>query len=377
MSGELERGPGEAQRVSTLELFFDLVFVFTITQLTSVLSDEPTWTGLLQVCLMLGIIFWMYGGYAWLTNLVAPDRLLRRLTLLGGMAGFLVIALAVPQSFSGAGATFGLAYLAVVLVHFGMFARSSQLTLRQAIVGLVPYNISTAILVVIGGVIGGTSQYVIWAVAFALMWSSAKLIDSSGFELQPRHFVERHGLVVIVAIGESIIAVGIGAAGTPVDGDLVLAGVLGLALSACLWWSYFAADEGLAERRMDQAPMCDRPRLAINAFGYWHLLILLGIISISTALKETTAHPFDELETAKALALGGGVAIFLIGEALFRQTLAMGAARGRALAALIALATIPIGASASATAQLVILLVLLTGMLAFEQRTAFRQTADR
>ena len=179
------------------------------------------------------------------------------------------------------------------------------------------------------------------------------------------------------AIGESIIAVGIGAAGTPVDGDLVLAGVLGLALSACLWWSYFAADEGLAERRMDQAPMCDRPRLAINAFGYWHLLILLGIISISTALKETTAHPFDELETAKALALGGGVAIFLIGEALFRQTLAMGAARGRALAALIALATIPIGASASATAQLVILLILLTGMLAFEQRTAFRQTADR
>jgi len=363
VSDEVERGPDRVQGVSTLELFFDLVFVFTITQLTSVLSDEPTWTGLLQVSLMLGIIFWMYGGFAWLTNLVAPDRLMRRLTLLGGMAGFLVIALAVPQSFSGAGATFGLAYLAVVLVHFGMFAVSSHLTLRQAIVGLVPYNLSTALLVVVGGIIGGTAQYVIWATAFVLMWTSAKLIDDSGFEIQPRHFVERHGLVVIVAIGESIIAVGIGAAGLPVDLDLIVAGVLGLALSACLWWSYFGSDEGLAEDRMAQAPMSDRPRLAINAFGYWHLPILLGIIAIATALKETTAHPFDELETAKALALGGGVSIFLVGEGLFRWTLSMGAEWGRGLTGVIALATIPIGTAVSAAAQLLVLLVLLIGML--------------
>ncbi len=366
------------QSVSTLELFFDLVFVFTITQLTSALSGEPTWTGLLQVSLMLGIIFWMYGGYAWLTNLVATDRLLRRLTLLGGMAGFLVIALAIPQSFSGAGATFGLAYLAVVLVHFGMFARSSQLTLRKAIVGLVPYNVSTALLVVLGGVIGGTAQYVIWAAAFVLMWSSAKLIDDSGFEIQPGHFVERHGLVVIIAIGESIIAVGIGAAGLPVDLDLIAAGLLGLALSAGLWWSYFGSDEGLAEERMVQAPMRARPRLAINAFGYWHLPLLLGVIGIATALKATTAHPFDELETAKAIALGGGVAIFLIGEGLFRRTLSMGAEWGRGLAGVIALATIPIGTAVSAAAQLVVLLALLIGMLVLQQRSGFHQrTAER
>jgi low temperature requirement protein LtrA len=130
-----------APRVSSLELFFDLVFVFTITQLTNVLVHEPSWKGLLQVSLMLGVIFWMYDGYAWLTNSVVLDRLTRRLTLLGGMAGFFVVALAIPRAFSGSGAAFGIAYLAVVLIHMGMFVRSSQLTVVRAIVGLVPFNL--------------------------------------------------------------------------------------------------------------------------------------------------------------------------------------------------------------------------------------------
>lgn len=353
----------ENRGVSTLELFFDLVFVFTITQLTSVLSAEPSWTGLLQVSLMLGIIFWMYGGYAWLTNAIAVDRLLRRLTLLGGMAGFLLVALAVPQAFSGAGATFGIAYLLVVLIHFGMFARSSNLTVVQAIVGLAPFNLSTALLVLVGGVVGGTAQYVIWAVAFLGMWVSPKLTDDSGFEIQPGHFVERHGLVVIVAIGESIIAVGVGAAGSAIDLDLIFAAVLGLALTACLWWAHFGAEEGAAEQRMQAAPMRDRPRLAINAFGYCHLLLLLGILAIATALKATTGDPFADLAGAKALALGGGAAVFLIGEALFRRTLGLGGARPCALAAVSALAAVPLGASVSAAAQLVATVGLLVAML--------------
>lgn len=365
---EPDREEEEVQGVSTLELFFDLVFVFTITQLTGVLSDEPTWTGFLQVSLMLGIIFWMYGGFAWLTNSVAVDRLLRRLTLLGGMAGFLLIALAVPQAFTGAGATFGLAYLVVVIVHFSMFTRSSRLTVAQAMVGLIPYNLAGALLVVAGGVLGGDAQYALWAAAFALMWISPRLTDDSGFEIRPRHFVERHGLVVIVAIGESIIAVGIGAAGLPVDLDLIAAALLGLALSAGLWWSYFGSDEGLAEKRMESAPMRERPRLAIEAFGYWHFFMLLGILAIAAALKETTGQPFDELKEAKALALGGGVGIFLIGEALFRRTLSMGAERGRAVAAALAVATVPIGIHISGAAQLVTLVILIVLMLAAEGR---------
>ena len=315
---------------------------------------------------MLGVIFYMYGGYAWLTNSVVVDRMTRRLTLLGGMAGFLVVALAVPGAFEGSGGAFGLAYLAVIVVHLGMFVLSSPMTVKQAILGLAPFNLLGALLVLAGGILGGTAQYVLWAAAFALEWVAPRLIDSSGFVIEPGHFVERHGLVVIIAIGESIIAVGIGAAGLPVDGGLVAAAVLGLALSACLWWSYFGSDEGVAEERMEAAPMAERPRVAIYAFGYWHLLILLGVIVVASALKETTAHPFEALEVAKALALGGGVAILLLGEALFRGTLSMGAARRRGLAAVLALATIPVGLALSAVAQLAVVVAVLVGMLLWE-----------
>src|SRR3954447_18862539 len=179
--------PEPASRVSSLELFFDLVFVFTITQLTSVLVHEPTWTGLLQASLMLGVIYWMYGGYAWLTNSVTLDRVTRRLTLLGGMGGFLIVALAIPGAFTGSGATFGLAYLAVVLVHLGMFARASRLSVVQAFRGLVPFNVTTALLVVAGGIAGGTAQYVLWIAAVVLEWVSPRLIDDEGFVIEPGH----------------------------------------------------------------------------------------------------------------------------------------------------------------------------------------------
>ncbi|HJW61064.1 MAG TPA: low temperature requirement protein A [Actinomycetota bacterium] len=114
------------ERVSTLELFFDLVFVFTITQLTAVLSDDPSLRGLLRVVLMLGVIFYMYGGYAWLTNAVAPDRAARRLLLLGGMAAFLVLALAIPRAFSEGDVAFGVAYLVIVSIHCGLYTRTPE-----------------------------------------------------------------------------------------------------------------------------------------------------------------------------------------------------------------------------------------------------------
>ena len=362
--------PHDAPRVSSLELFFDLVFVFTITQLTAVLSHDPSWAGAFRVALMLGIIFWMYGGYVWLTNAVAVDRLLRRLTLLGGMAGFLLLALAVPQAFDGAGLTFGLANLLVVTIHFGMFARASNLNVVQAMIGLVPFNLFNALLVLIGGALGGDAQYALWTLAFVLSWTSPKLIDDSGFEIAPAHFVERHGLVMIIAIGESIIAVGAGAADLPVDLDLAIATLLGLGLAACLWWSYFGSgEEEAAEHAIAAAPMSARPPLAINAFGYAFFLLLLGVIAIAAALKQLPAHPFDDLEDAKAIALGAGGAVFLLGEAWFRSTLSIGAVSGRALTGLLALATIPIGIAVGAGAQVLALIALFIAMLLLANRT--------
>jgi low temperature requirement protein LtrA len=209
---------------------------------------------------------------------------------------------------------------------------------------------------------------VLWGAAFALEWISPKLIDDSGFVIEPGHFVERHGLVVLVAIGESVVAVGIGAAGLAVNADLVAAAMLGLALSACLWWSYFGSEENTAERAMSEAPMEKRPQLAIDAFGYCHLLILLGIILMAFSLKTVTGHAFASLPQAQAIALGAGASIFLLGEALFRRTLAIGAERGRALTATLALATIPLGGEVSAALQLVALVALFLAVLIAESR---------
>jgi low temperature requirement protein LtrA len=358
----------QVERVSTLELFFDLVFVFTITQLTTVLSDDATPRGLLRVVLMLGVIWWMYGGYAWLTNTVAPDRAARRMLLLGGMAGFLVLALAVPQAFSGGGVAFGLAYLVVVGVHAGLFTRTSRAQTVRAVFRLAPFNLASALLVLAAVLLGGTAQYLLWAAALALEWvATPRLAGVVDFDVQPAHFVERHGLVVIVALGESIVAIGIGAAGLPVDLPLVGVAVLGLLLSACLWWAYFGGDDVRAEHALGAASRERRPALALRAFGYWHLLLLLGVIALAAGLKKVVAHPFDALHPEEAVALAGGVTLFLVGDVLFRRSLDIGRGYGRGVGAALALAAIPLGVAASALAQLVALVALVAGTLLAER----------
>jgi low temperature requirement protein LtrA len=360
----MTNGDERGVRVSTLELFFDLVFVFTLTQLTGILAKDFDLEGIVQVALMLGIIFWMYGGYAWLTNAVAPDRALKRLVLIGGMGAYLILALAIPEAFDSTGLAFGLAYLLIVLIHSGLFAYYS----KQAILTLAPYNLLSAAIVIAGGAIGGTAQYVLWALAFALEWVTPKLIDQGTFEIAPSHFVERHGLVVIVAIGESIVAIGIGAAGLDVDLELVVAATSGLALSACLWWAHFGGEDERAEEALTLADPAERPRLAINAFGYAHILILLGIIAVAAAEKQVIAHALDPLEGAAALYLAGGLAVFLLGDAVFRRSLRISRIDLRLAAAALAFATIPIGTEGAALAQLAALVALMVGVFGIERR---------
>ena len=358
------------ERVSTLELFFDLVFVFTITQLTAVISDDPTLRGLLRVALMLGVIFYMYGGYAWMTNAVAADRAARRLLLLGGMAGFLVLALAIPRAFSEGDVAFGIAYLVVVCIHTGLYSRTTERLTVRALLRLAPFNLFSALLVLAAVVVEGTAAYLLWAAAFALEWVTPRLAGTGGFRIAPAHFVERHGLVVIVALGESIVAIGIGAADLPVDLPLASVAVLGLLLAACLWWAYFGGDDTRAERALAAVPGDHRGWVAIQAFGYCHLLMLLGIITLAAGLKDAIGHAFDPLDLAHALLLSGGAALFLVGDALFRRTLRLGPSTYRLAAATLALATIPLGLATSALTQLAVLLLILAGSLLLETTAA-------
>jgi low temperature requirement protein LtrA len=322
----------------------------------------------LQVILMLGVIWWMYGGYAWLTNAVAPDRTARRLILLAGMASYLVLALSIPKSFGDDGTAFGIAYALIVAVHTTLFASTSDESIARAVARLAPFNAVTAALVLAGGIAGGTAQYVLWALAFVAEWGTGLIGGASeGFVVQPAHFVERHGLVVIVALGESVVAIGIGASHVELDVELAGVAVLGLLLSACLWWAYFGGDDEAAERALAREPLAERAWKSLIAFGVWHLPILLGIIAMAAGIKNAIGHPFDEVHTAQALFLAGGIALFMLGDAMFRRTLDIGTGAVRASAGVAALATIPLGLTVSAAAQIAALVVLLTLALGGER----------
>jgi low temperature requirement protein LtrA len=260
----------------------------------------------------------------------------------------LIIALAIPTAFDGSGLAFGLAYVAVVAVHAALFARDSDITPAHAIRRLAPSNLGNAGLVLLGGALGGTAQVVLWTVAVVAMWVLGRVLGSAEFTIAPAHFVERHGLVVIVAIGESVVAIGIGAAGLAIDVELVLIAVLGLLLSAGLWWTYFGGDDTRAEEALEALPMRRRGTAALDAFGYAHLVLLLGIVCVAVGLKKATGHAYYPLDGAPALALAGGVA----GDGWFRWLLRIGTGRGRAVAAVLALATVPLGTGLSAVVQL-------------------------
>jgi low temperature requirement protein LtrA len=359
-----------AQRVSTLELFFDLVFVFTVTQLTAVLTHDLSWASLGRVVVMLALIWWMYGGYAWLTNAVSTRGLRQRAILLGGMAGYLVLALAIPEAFDGSGLAFGVGYLIVVAVHASLFVWTASEQSSWAFLGIAPYNLFNAGLVVAGGAIGGTAEAVLWTAAAIFEWATPWVANrerQSSFAIATGHFVERHGLVIIVAIGESVVAIGIGAAGLAVDAELVAAAVLGLLLSAGLWWAYFGADDDeQAERALTRAPAHRQPWIALEGFGIAHYFLLLGVVLTAAGIKKGIGHAYDPLDAAEALVLGGGVALFLAADVAFRRILGLGRSPHRAIAALLALATVPLGSEVAAVAQMAALVAILAAALGGE-----------
>jgi low temperature requirement protein LtrA len=352
-------------RVSTLELFFDLVFVFTITQLTGVLVDGGDSEAIVQVVVMFAVIWWMYDAYAWLTNAIATDRVRYRLLLIGGMAGFLVGALAIPRAYEGDGLAFGLAYLVVVLLHAGMYVKGASVSEVAAILRIVPFNLVAAGLVLVGGALGGDAQWVLWALAGALTWVTPWVTSVEGFVISASHFVERHGLVVIVALGESVVVIGVGAAGLELDAGLVLAALLSLALSAALWWLYFS-DEGAIERAMHDAPPERRPHLALVGFGYWHYGLLLGVVAVAAGLKKAIGEPYDPLDSWVASELAVGAAMFVACDVGFRRTLGIPHSGARLAAAAVALVTIPLGTEVAATAQLAALVAIVAAAATVE-----------
>src|SRR6266516_164401 len=371
---EQDQAPEQGElRVSSLELFFDLVFVFTLTQLTTALYTHLSAVGALRVVLVFAVLWWIYGGYAWLTNSVPPTSHARRLLLIAGMAAFLVIALAIPEAFGGAGVAFGIAYLAVVVVHGALY------TLAMPLRGVVRFsgpNVVASLLLVVArlihsdGTAGSALRYGLWIAAVLIEFVTPYVLAlDAPLRIQVGHFVERHGLLLLIAFGESVVAIGIGiqtGAGQALNLELVGAALLGLALAAALWWSYFGGDEERAERALRAAPAELQPRLALSAYFFAFIPMLLGIVTIAVGVKSSIGHLTRPLHAGPAVALGTGVALYLIGDLLFRRALRSGPVAARAAAALLALASIPLGL-VSALAQLLALVALLAATLLAEE----------
>ena len=368
---------GEELRVSTIELFFDLVFVFTLTQLTALLAHHPDGKTLAQVVLMLSAIWWMYGAFAWLTNAVPPDRTALRLPLLGGMAAFFVIALTIQTAFTEDAVIFACAYLVVIAVHTVLYMQSASWTV-SGVWSFARMNIVAGALILVGAIIGGDAEYALWALAVAIFVAVPAMVPEEAGWIRPSHFVERHGLVVMVALGESVVAVGIGASGLDVTWELIAVAILGLTLSAQLWWVYFLGDQEEAEDALVSMKPTRWDFYATNVAYYWaHLLMLLGIVSIAAGLEEAIAHAFDPLGFARALALGGGAALFLAGHMWFRRMLGLPFKPWRALALVLALGTIPLGPETSALAQLAVLVAALGLCIAAEEVRSEKTTGGR
>ncbi|CAA9453633.1 MAG: possible low temperature requirement protein A [uncultured Rubrobacteraceae bacterium] len=364
-----ERGDLAEQRVTPLELFFDLVFVFALTQVTAFLADHLTWTGMLQGAALLVVLWWAWGGYSWLTNAVPAEEVIpARLVILTAMAAMLVASLAVPDAFGEYGVLFGLAYFVVRLLHVVLFVFATGNTpeTHQAILRLTPGFLIAPVLLVVAGFLDGFAQGALWAMAITIDLGVSLVRGVSGFRVHAEHFVERYGLIVIIALGESIVAIGVGASGEAIGAGVAVAAVLGIALAAGMWWAYFDLVMLVAGRRISTTKGEERARLARDAYSYLHLPMVAGIVLVALGIKTTLAHVEDPLGTIPAVALCGGVALYLLGHNAFRLRDVGSVSVPRLVVTLLCCALIPLAMSVPSLITLAILAVLVCTLAAFE-----------
>ena len=358
----------EGERVMPLELFFDLVFVLALTQCTSLMSHDPTWSGLVQGVLVLGVLWWSWTGYAWLTSVVDPEEGAVRIAMFAAMAAFLIVAICVPEAFDSLALEFALAYGAVRAAHIALFVLASREdpALRSSVTGL---GISTAIgvgLLAGASALDGLAQGALWGAALLLDMGGPLFFGAEGWKLVPGHFAERHALIVIIALGESIVAIGLGAE-AQLSAGIVAAAVLGIALAAALWWIYFDVVALVSRGRLVRAEEGrKRNELARDSYSYLHFPMVAGIVLVALGLKKTLADVDDSLETVTAFALLGGIASYLLGHVAFRLRNVHTLNRQRLALALVMFALLPLAVEIPALAILAIVNALLWLMITYE-----------
>jgi low temperature requirement protein LtrA len=354
------------KRVAPLELFFDLVFVFALTQVTALMSEHLTWEGLAQGMLVLAALWWAWGAYAWLTNYIAAEEGMERLLIFGVMGAFLVAALATPQAFGDDAVIFGVAYAAARWLHIFIFAEANHdVDTGQAIARLARTALPGPTLLIVAGLTDGTVQALLWVLALAIDYSGPFVFGVRGFRVSPGHFSERFSLIVIIALGESIVAIGTGLTGE-LDAGVIAAAVLGLILACALWWAYFDVIALAAERRFRSMTGQELVELARDAYSYLHLPMVAGIVLVALGVKKTTGHVDDPLKTVAAVALFGGVALYHGAHVAFRLRTFGTVNLERLLTALAAIALIPLAREVDALVALALAAALASAVIAYE-----------
>ena len=356
------------QRVTPLELFFDLVFVFGFTQVTTVLSDDPTWGGLGHGLLILAALWWAWAAYAWLTNTVDPGEDAVWGAILVAMAAMFVAALAVPEAFDRHGVVFGVAFLIVNVVWLTLYALAARgdRDLLAAIVRNAPWALAGAALIVAAGFVHGGLRPMLWLAALVVGLFGPLLGGISGWRVQPAHFVERHGLIVIIAIGESLIAIGLGARSTEISAGVIVAAVLGLVVTTSFWLAYFDFFPIRGRQMLADRSGAQRTALARDAYTYLHLPMVAGIVLFAFAMKTTLAHVGDELDTIPALGLCGGPALYLFAYVALRVRVSRTLGRGRLVAAIACALLFPIAVVVPALVALALVAAVWIAFHAYE-----------
>jgi low temperature requirement protein LtrA len=371
--------PRSEQRVTPLELFFDLVFVLALTQCTALMADHPSWGGVGKGLLVLGLMWWSWVGYAWLTSVVNPEEGAIRFAIFAAMAAMLVVALCVPAAFGDSRMLFAVAYAGVRFGQIALFILASrdEPALRTSVNGLAGGTGVGCGLLIVGALFEDPNlQAAIWAVALALDMLEPFLFGSEGWKLHPGHFAERHGLIIIIALGESIVAIGVGA-GHHVDAGVVTAAVLGIAVAGALWWLYFDIVALVAERRLSNAAVGrEQNDIARDSFSYHHFPMVAGILLLALGMKKTLGDVDDPLKTIPAAAMLGGTAVYLLAHVAFRWRNVHRFSTQRLATAILLFALIPLATELDALLTLVLLAALLCALIVYET-VQFADLRDR
>ena len=367
MTVQARSGAANEERVTPLELFFDLIFVFAITQVTGFVTDDPTWLGLAKGMLVLAVLWWAWAAYAWLTNTINPEEGVVRIVMFGAMGAMLVASLAVPDVFGDDAFLFACAYALVRVAHLGLYAIAGRgdRDLLGAVGRLATGSVIGVGLLFVASALDGWLQVATWAAAVLIDLAGAYVGGGRGWSLSPGHFAERHALIVIIALGESIVALGLGATDV-LSAGVVTAAILGLVVAGALWWSYFDVVAIVAERKLRETSGKAQLTMARDSYSYLHMPMVAGIILLAVGLKKTLGDVGEPLKLVPAVALCGGVAIYYLAHILFRLRNVRSLNPQRLVVSALLIALIPLAVELPALATLGVVAGVTATLTAYE-----------